>query len=54
MANIDRAIVLHPYHAAFYYTRGLNHKAKGEGEAALEDFRRACDIGDADACGELD
>jgi len=48
--DFTTAIQIHPGYAKAYYGRALAHQKRRQYQMATQDFRRACDLGDKDAC----
>jgi tetratricopeptide (TPR) repeat protein len=49
----DKAIMLDPDQADYYFSRGMLHKRMGDFEAAIADFQRAAKMGHARASSQL-
>ena len=47
------AINLNPNEATWYTTRGTAYLSLRDREKAYNDFRKACDLGDAEGCNAL-
>jgi tetratricopeptide (TPR) repeat protein len=47
--SINRAIAMKPQNGLYLYGRGRVYLLSGEKEKAMEDFRKAADLGDEDA-----
>ena len=49
LAGIDQAITMEPQNGLYFYGRGRTHLLAGEKDKAMQDFRKAADLGDEDA-----
>jgi len=49
VADINRAIEMEPRNGLYYYGRGRTYLLSGEKDRAMQDFRKAADLGDEDA-----
>jgi tetratricopeptide (TPR) repeat protein len=49
IASIDRALELEPGNGLYYYGRGRVYLLSGDREKAMQDFRKAAQLGDEDA-----
>jgi tetratricopeptide (TPR) repeat protein len=47
--SINRAIAMEPQNGLYYYGRARVYLLSGDREKAMEDFRKAADLGDEDA-----
>jgi tetratricopeptide (TPR) repeat protein len=53
LAYLNDAIGTYPAHPEGYFNRGMYYLSAGKNELAAEDFRKACDLGDAGGCEAL-
>ena len=51
--DLTRAIALNPRYAEAYNHRGLSYLGKGDSQKAMTDFRKACELGYADGCANV-
>ena len=51
--DFDEAIVLDPSFGGAFYCRGLAYSLMGNYEQASYNFRRACNLGEKEACRQL-
>ena len=49
VSDISRAIEMEPQNGLYYYGRGRTYLLAGEKDRAMQDFRKAADLGDEDA-----
>ncbi|MCB9615878.1 MAG: protein kinase [Sandaracinus sp.] len=53
LADADRAVALEPEGARHYANRAILRGRSGDERGAVEDLRRACELGHARSCGQL-
>jgi regulator of sirC expression with transglutaminase-like and TPR domain len=53
LADADRAVALEPDGARHYANRAILRGRSGNERGAVEDLRRACELGHARSCGQL-